>query len=114
MTLSTESGEETPLESLSMSSVAGLNSSRDMSVGRLFTIGSAFLDPRTIGNGGLLLILPDGIPLFSISLICRILSFRLRSADLESKVSVLDLFVSFGLYCGISGNSATVCNVIFG
>jgi hypothetical protein len=34
MTLPTESGEETPLESLSMSSVSGLKSSRDMRRGR--------------------------------------------------------------------------------
>jgi hypothetical protein len=56
MTLLTESGEDTPLESLSMSSVSGLNSSRDSSRGRGRARGSGrpramAVDRRTSGKG---------------------------------------------------------------
>jgi hypothetical protein len=56
MTLLTESGEDTPLESLSMSSVSGLNNSRDSNRGRGRARGSGrprtmAVDRRTSGNG---------------------------------------------------------------
>jgi hypothetical protein len=59
MTLLTESGEDTPLESLSMSSVSGLNNSRDSNLGRGRARGSGrprttAVDRRTSGNGFLI------------------------------------------------------------
>lgn len=56
MTLLTESGEDTPLESLSMSSVSGLNSSRDKRRGKGRAKGSGRPttitdDRRTNGKG---------------------------------------------------------------
>ena len=56
ITLLTESGEDTPLESLSMSSVSGLNSSSDRSRGKGRAKGSGLPttitdDRRTSGKG---------------------------------------------------------------
>lgn len=57
ITLSTESGEETVLESLSLSSVSGLNSSRVNNLGRGLAIASTLPlqteDCFTIGKLGL-------------------------------------------------------------
>lgn len=51
MTLPTESGEDTPLESLSMSSVSGLNSSKDISRGTERVDGVSVVTERlTRGN----------------------------------------------------------------
>lgn len=54
ITLPTESGEDTPEESLSMSSVSGLNSSKDMRRGRVRDVGCWLCanveERRTNGN----------------------------------------------------------------
>jgi hypothetical protein len=67
MTLLTESGEDTPLESLSMSSVSGLNSSRDSSRGSGRAKGSGrpramAVDRRTSGKGFLTEVAPADRP----------------------------------------------------
>lgn len=113
ITLSIESGEDTQLESLSLSSVSGLNSSRVSNLGRGLATASTFPldtdDCLTMGNDDLLVLVPNPGFCLSSSLIFFSLSFLVSAtstgdfsglAGVVFKLGVFKLvFLNFGICC---------------
>lgn len=106
MTLSTESGDETALESLSLSSVSGLNNSRDNNFGNGLTTDSTLPllteECLTIGKFPLVLTPKPG--------------FCVRSSLIFRSVSCLSLSISvlsFSLFCGGCLNFGICCTEYF-